>query len=197
MCAIHFLIVPVSHRLSYLHHHVGSGGVCTLCRQLLHILCRDVEGPGVLVFADVPPVLIGLGDQDVALVGLDGHQAAVLGRVLELVLHRHQLHAPGQPLCYGARIMELQIRGNVKELWLSHCALKHTSTSVGSCYLFMPLIYVFTEAGQDDDGNREDVILFCGNIVCLCCCSASALCPFYVVYVNNVGHLVSVFLYIK
>ncbi|TNN84838.1 hypothetical protein EYF80_004883 [Liparis tanakae] len=82
-------------------------------REHLHILCRGVEGPGVLVLADVPPVLIGLGDQDVAFPGLDGHQATVLRRVLKFMEHLHVLHVPAsRPLrSYGLDIDEVAMLG--------------------------------------------------------------------------------------
>lgn len=37
-------------------------------------------------------MFVGLGDQDVALVGLDGHKATIFCLVLIFILHQHKCH---------------------------------------------------------------------------------------------------------
>lgn len=58
--------------------------------KLLDVLGWDVEGPGAAIVSDVPPVVVGLGQQDVALVGFDGDQNPIPTLVLVFELHQDQ-----------------------------------------------------------------------------------------------------------
>lgn len=60
--------------------------------DFFHILCWDIKGPAAQVSADTPPVLIGLGHQDVTLIGPDGHQPTIPGCVVKVILHQHERH---------------------------------------------------------------------------------------------------------
>lgn len=58
--------------------------------QFDYVLCRGVKGPPIAPADDLPPVVVGLADQQQDLPVSHVHLFAVLADVLEVERHRHE-----------------------------------------------------------------------------------------------------------